>query len=135
MLQYVRNLVVATAAVSLAACTTVRQLSPGQSGNCALAPAADPADQVQPGDDLVIRMKDGRMVTLRVGAVEPRSIAGAASGQASPVQVECDQIESLERREVDKVRTTVLVVGVVALVALFIAAAQAAAYGALMSTL
>jgi len=72
------------------------------------------------------------MITLRVGATEPQSIAGIASGQASPVVVECDQIESLERREVDNVRTGLLVVGVLALVALIYAAAQAAGAAALM---
>jgi hypothetical protein len=65
--------------------------------------------QVKPDEVVRVWLRDGRTLELRVSAVEPDALVGGA--QRIPLK----DIERLERRDFSWTRTTLLVVGILAL--------------------
>ena len=110
--------VVAVAAWLLAACTTMQ---PAELPPDALRQAIRDGSLVESGAQIAAVTADGREHRLQVGSVSAESITGeTAAGQV--VEVVIDDIVALRLQRVDGTKTTLLAVGVGAMVALALVA-------------
>jgi hypothetical protein len=114
-----RLAVAATLTAYLGACTTLQPLPES---------AGPPSAAIHVGDTVRITTRDGQPHELRITSVSPESVCGAAAC------IDTREVASVERQEIDPLKTTLLVVGVAALVALIVAAAQAAGAAAVMGS-
>jgi hypothetical protein len=86
-------------ALGLAGCTTPTPV-PFAHGN--------PAAVLQPGDEVRVCLKDGKTLDMRVTQVSSHGLCGAEEC------VRAAEITTVEKREFSPLRTTLLVMGVVA---------------------
>jgi hypothetical protein len=84
--------------VSLTGCTTLRPVNPTNDKSI--------VGSLAPNDSVRVWMRDGRVIDLRLTAVEPDALIGEK--QRLPIQ----EIQRVERREFSATRTTLLVVGI-----------------------
>lgn len=96
-----RILVSLLVSLSLVGCTSMRPLSPGDSGQW--------RGQVQVGDDVSVAASNGKTYLLTLTDVDDQKIVGI--GDNKKVTIRYEQIKVLEVRKVSALKTTGLVVG------------------------
>jgi hypothetical protein len=110
MKKILRRTLLAILAVSLAACSTISVVADTRSSSAAVADNS--AKRLAPGDDLRLRLISGERVSLLLVSIESDALVGTTTFQGTPVRVPTSQIESIERKEFDAVKTTLLIVGI-----------------------
>jgi hypothetical protein len=130
MVSLVKRVLVVWLCGSLAACSTMREVSQWRPAGASSAPA--PAGGLGPGDDLRVTLVSSEAIGLRLTTVEPDALVGVPNGTSTPRRVPLDQIAAVERKETDPLKTTGLVIGVTLLAALLYAAAWARAAGQIL---
>lgn len=98
-----RNLTAAFAALCLVACTSLRPLPEGSTGQW--------RGQVKVGDDVSVAAANGKTYLLTLTEVDGEKIVGI--GDNKRVTIRYEQIESLEVRKLSTAKTAGLSVGVV----------------------
>lgn len=100
-------------ALSLVACTSMRPVA--DLAETAGGAPRSAAERVRPQDELRITMRDGRQLDLIVSAASAETITGKSSDSAALFNVPAEQIQRIERRESDRMKTTWLAVTIGAL--------------------
>jgi predicted small secreted protein len=113
MKKILRRALLAILAVSLAACSTISVVADTRSSSAAVADIS--AKRLVRGDDLRLRLISGERVSLLLVSIEPDALVGTTTSLGAPVRVPTSQIESIERKEIDWVKTAPLIVGIFAL--------------------
>jgi hypothetical protein len=113
MTRLTQRMVVAACVFSSVACTSFQPLS--EQGQAEASRAQRQAQRVVVGDVLRIKPKHAPAFDLVVTAITADAIAGTEDGKLRQVQIA--EVESLERKQFDGLRT-VLLVGGLALIAL-----------------
>lgn len=104
------------AGFSLLGCTTMRPIEAQQSNL---------AEQVEVGDHLIVYEKTGRIVDMTVSVIDDDYLEGTlADNTRIPVEVDINDIETIEVEKIDGAKTTLAVVGgaIIVVPALLIAA-------------
>ena len=98
------------------ACTSLRVVTDSQASSASALSGVDPP--LTPKDLARITTIDGRQLELRVTAVNATSITGTTDGMTDAVVIPVEQIQRIERSEVDgaKVLRNALVYVVVAVI-------------------
>jgi len=91
------------------ACTTLRPVPVDAVGS-------QIRSQVHAGDTVQVVTRDGRNETIQVTALGPTALTGTAGG--ARIELPYQAIQRLEVRQVSGAKTTGLIIGVVALIAL-----------------
>ena len=114
MKRLLRFTVVLVTCLAQVACTSLRVVADGQAASAAAIRGADPA--LAPRDVAQITTTDGKKLEVRVVAVDEASISAMAEGSKEPIVIPIDQVQRIERSEVDgaKVLRNALVYVVVA---------------------
>ena len=86
-----------------------------------------------PNDRVVITKIDGKQLALRITATTPEIIDGVADGSSESLRLTIEQIVRIERRELDGIKTVLLVVAIAGGVYVVVKAATAAAGASLLS--
>ncbi len=110
--------VVLASCCAMLGCTTVAQLTPPPEGLQQLP--------LKLSDTVDLKLKSGETKRLTLTRIDTDRLAGTEAGSNQPVQVAAQDIASVEQQRIDGVRTTLLVLAIVLLVA---AAVQSAAKG------
>ena len=110
MVTILRSALLAILAVSLAACSTISVVADTRSSSAAVADVS--AKRLAPGDDLRLRLVSGERVSLLLVSIEPDALVGTTTSQGAPARVPTSQIESIERKKFDAVKTVLLIVGI-----------------------
>jgi hypothetical protein len=105
--------VTAICAMSLIACTSLQHLP--ENDSVGTSRAHRQAQNVKAGDTVRVNLKSAASIELVATAVTPDAIVGTHEG--SPRTVQLIEVESIEQKRFDVIRTTLLVVGL-ALIAL-----------------
>jgi hypothetical protein len=107
-----------TSAIAASGCTTLRPVS-------IASVAGTPASSIHTGDQLRLTLRDGRRVKLTVGGLEATAIVARFGAR-----YELNDILTVERQELNKGKTGLLVAGLVGgALFLYIAVAAGNAYG------
>jgi len=96
-----RILVSLLVSLSLLGCTSMRPLSPGDSGQW--------RGQVQVGDDVSVAASNGKTYLLTLTEVDDQKIVGISDNKK--VTIRYEQIKTLEIRKVNALKTTAAVGG------------------------
>lgn len=106
--------VVLIACAAQIACTSLRVVADSQTSSASALASAEPP--LAPKDVARITTTDGRQVELRITAIDAASITGLMDGTTDAVVIPVEQIQRIERSEVDgaKVIRNALVYVVVA---------------------
>jgi hypothetical protein len=121
MRRTLQRLILLVLCASLLACTTLQSLPPAAWGSPknAVQPASPGRlAELQVGDKLVLATAQQARVVLRLTALQPDALVGTNDADNSAMRVPLADIVSLQRQEVDVLRTALLVLGGVALLAL-----------------
>lgn len=118
-----RNLIAAFAALCLVACTSLRPLPEGPSGQW--------RGQVKVGDDVSVVAANGKTYLLTLTEVDGEKIVGI--GDNKKVTIRYEQIESLELRKLSAAKTAGLSAGVLAAVAVVVVALAAISFQAFIN--
>lgn len=110
--------------ISLVACTSYREVR--LTGEAAVS-----TNGIAAGDRVRLTSTSGEVRKLTVVSIEPDAIVCRAGGQAENERIALADIAQIERREVGKVKTTGLVLGIVVIAA---GAVVAWAAGSILST-
>jgi hypothetical protein len=113
MTRFTQRMVVAACVLSLVACTSFQPLA--EQGQPEASRAQRQAQRVAVGDALRINPKNAPSFDLVVTAITADAIAGTQDGKLRQVQLA--DVESLERKQFDGLRTALLMGGL-ALIAL-----------------
>lgn len=108
--------VVVLLCLAMTACTTARVVADGQQAIRAVAGAA-PAEGLKVGEQLQVTGRDGSKLSGQLDAIEADGLL-LATGEGKQRRIAFEQIERIERREFDGVKTLGIVVGAVMLLAL-----------------
>jgi hypothetical protein len=100
-----QRLVATTCALSLIACSSLQPLP--EQGKPDGSRAQRQAQSVAVGDTLRVNLKNATTFDLVVTGVSPDSIAGTQEGRERQVLIA--EVETLERRQFDVVRTALLI--------------------------
>ncbi len=98
------------------ACTTARVVADGQQAIRSAA-AAGPAEGLKVGEQLQVMGRDGSKHSGQLDAIEADGLL-LGTGEGKQRRIAFEQIERIERREFDGVKTIGIVVGAVMLLAL-----------------
>ena len=101
--------VTALCAASLIACTSLQPLPESHSAGASRAHRQ--AQNVKVGDTVRVNLKNAASFELVAAVVTPDTIAGTHEG--NPRTVQLMEVESIEQKRIDVMRTTLLVVGLV----------------------
>lgn len=106
--------VVVLACLAQIACTSLRVVADSQAASASALGSAEPP--VAPKDVARITTTDGRQLELRVTEIDATAITGITDGRTDAVIIPVEQIQRIERSEVDgtKVMRNALVYVVVA---------------------
>lgn len=116
MQRYFRSMVVLVVCVAQIGCTSLRVVADGQAASASAMRSAEPP--LAPKDVARITTTDGQQRELRVTAVDATAITGTTDASRDPVVIPIEQIQRIERNEVDgtKVLRNALIYVVVAVV-------------------
>lgn len=116
MKRLIRLTVVVTVCLAQMACTSLRVVADGQAASSSALRSAEPP--LAPKDVALITTTDGSRVEVRITAVDATSITGTADGSQEPVVIPIEQVQRIERSEVDgtKVLRNALLYVVVAVI-------------------
>lgn len=108
--------------IALVACTSMRPMElPAEAGS---GPAKGAKGPLAVGDELRVTLRTDTTIDLRVTDVTPDGLAGTDRASGKPVAIAYADIKSIDRREHDPSKTTLLVIAIllgIAAVASFIA--------------
>ena len=108
----IRNALLVAISLALAACTSMRVVP---SGSNAISATEGPASRaLAPGDVVNLRLRNGSSYQFTVTTVSDGELQGVRSGAAAPEAISVTEIEVMERRQFDALKTTLLVVVIVA---------------------
>lgn len=107
----------------LMGCTSLRAVAPAE---------AVSAQTLRPGDEVVVTRRDAAVMKLTIVTVSPQRIEGTEVDTQRAVAVEMSDVERVERRSFDGMRTTLFVVAAVFGAYLYV---QAAGVSALLAGL
>lgn len=108
--------VVVLLCLAMTGCTTARVVADGQQAIRAVASAA-PAEGLKVGEQLQVTGRDGSKLSGQLDAIEADGLL-LATGEGKQRRVAFEQIERIERREFDGIKTLGIVVGAFMLLAL-----------------
>jgi hypothetical protein len=128
-----RASVVLLCALSLVGCTSLQAVVDTQGREGGEAPISGRA--IAAKDTLTVTPRQGERFVMEVVTVSGSEIQGTVGDAKTPLTVRLADVEKVERREFDGVRTGLLVLSIVAGVALAYAAAKAAAVSQLANNL
>ncbi len=109
MNRLIQRAVTAACLVSLIGCTSLQHLPEGDS--VGINRAHRQAQNVRVGDTIRLNLKSAASIELTATMVTPHSIVGTYEGNLKTVQL--TEIESIEKKSIDIMRTTILVAGLV----------------------
>lgn len=109
MHRIIQRAVIAVCAVSLIACTSLQQLPESDGGG--VSRAHRQAQNVKIGDTVRVTLKGAAAFELVATEVAADAIVGTHEGKLRTVQLA--EVESIEQKRIDVMRTTLLVVGLV----------------------
>jgi hypothetical protein len=104
MSQVLGKLLVITACMSLAACTSLRPVTDWQSPVTTITPASGKG--LKPGDQITVTTAAGLKAEMEFVTVTADAIEGVVGKDRKVVQIPRDQIHLVERQEVDALKTT-----------------------------
>lgn len=99
MKRVVRLAVVLLSCLALIACTSFRVVADSQAASASALSSTEPP--LAPKDVALITTADGKRQELRVIAIDATSITGTTDGATDPVVIPIDQVQRIERSEVD----------------------------------
>ncbi len=99
MKRFHRLMVVFVTCLAQIACTSLRVVADGQGASASAMRSAEPP--LAPKDVALITTTDGKKQELRVVSVDSSSITGTTDGAKEPIVIPIDQIQRIERSEVD----------------------------------
>jgi uncharacterized lipoprotein len=111
--------------VSLAACTSLRTVT--DRGAAQFHSQSTLNQIVFPNDAVVVITTDDKQFALRVTATSANALDGISDQSAAPLHFEISQIKRIERREIDGMKTALLVVAIALGVYVVVAGAASAA--------
>ena len=97
-----RTTIVVLCSFALVACTTLRTVSSDAASSASAA--TGPSQIIKTDDNLVVSLKDGTRIEMRVTNLNSTTIIGVSKDQPTNVSVSIAQIEKIERFEVDSKR-------------------------------
>jgi hypothetical protein len=103
--------------LSIAACSTLRDVPSSRERATAGAPV--PTRGLRVGDEVRLTLNSSAQTELVVTAVETDALIGNPTDKAPSVRIGYDQIARIERREFDWLKTSLLTVGALTLVAAY----------------
>ena len=99
MKTFFRLTVVLVTCLAQIACTSLRVVADGQAASASAMRSAEPP--VSPRDVALITTTDGKQQELRVSSIDSSSVTGTVDGSKDPIVIPIDQIQRIERSEVD----------------------------------
>lgn len=99
--------VVALGCAAMVACTNLRVVADGSEASSNALRRPQPV--LEPRDIAVITTADGQRIEMQVTSIDDRDVVGVVDNQAQPVRIPISQIQRVERRELDGVKTTLAV--------------------------
>lgn len=90
--------VVVSACLAQIACTSFRVVTDSQAASTSAMRSTEP---LAPKDVALITTTDGRQLELRVISVDANSVTGTTDGSKEPTVIPVEQIQRVERSEVD----------------------------------
>jgi hypothetical protein len=129
MKRLINLVVVLFSCISMAACSSLTLLADNSADSTKLTQPDSRGIAV--GDDLHLRLKSGEKVSIIVASIEPDALVGPTEFKGASIRVPIDQIERIERNDVDKGKAgrNLLIVAVVVLAVLLMATQAAANIG------
>jgi hypothetical protein len=103
--------------LNIAACSTLRDVPPSRERAISGAPA--PTRGLRVGDEVRLTLISSVQTELVITAVEADALIGNPTDKSPSVRIAYDQIARIERREFDWLKTSLLTVGAVTLVAAY----------------
>ncbi|MGE4049448.1 MAG: hypothetical protein AB7F38_00150 [Piscinibacter sp.] len=94
-----RLAVVVLACLAQIACTSFRVVADSQAASASALGSTEPP--LAPKDVVLITTTDGKRQELRVIAIDANSITGTTDGATDPIVIPVDQVQRIERSEVD----------------------------------
>lgn len=124
-----RSLIVLTLCVSLAACTTWREVPRWQPTVESSRPTISP--DLEPGDRITVTTTDGQKAEVVFVALTAEALEGTVGKDRQSVQIPRAQIVLVERREFSALKTTGLVASVLLVTLLALLAIALSSYAAM----
>ena len=112
LVQLIRSTLLVIMSIALAACTSMRIVPTGPS-----AKAAAESQNVQalvPGDVIKIKLRDGNSFEFILAKISDSELQGIRSGATGNEVVKLQDVDTVERKQFDALKTTLLIVFVVA---------------------
>ena len=94
--------------ISLCACTSMRRVDPGQQTDWAGLTSDE--RRLTAGDQLRVSLKNNVVIELTISSVSALAIQGIDAKTDSTISLPLTDIATVERREKDSIKTTLLVV-------------------------
>ncbi|MEO8385585.1 MAG: hypothetical protein ABI583_10105 [Betaproteobacteria bacterium] len=117
-----KKIVVLVSLISMVGCTSLQPVS-YRTGAASTSAGATELSKNESGprlalkDDVIIHMAGGKLIGLRISAVNADSIEGIESGKAETTRVPIGDIDGVERHDIDGPKTTLLIIALLALIA------------------
>jgi hypothetical protein len=109
MKKQLRVMMIVCMCAALAACTSLRTVLDTQAG--LTSPAQPP---LAPNDRLTITTRDGTQTQVTLTKATAEFIEGSQAKDAQPRHFDLAEVVKIERREIDGVKTTLLVIAIAA---------------------